>query len=117
MLTPSKKDSPILVALSYALGLFVALIIYLLEKEDKWVRFNALQAVCFDLAFSAVFFVFFFIGWIITILTFGIGAICIIPIFLLVPIIFILRLWWAYRGLKGEYFELPVVGKFVLSHL
>ncbi len=117
MLAPSKKDSTILAALSYALGLVVSLIIYLLEKEDKWVRFNALQALCFDLAFSAVFFAVFAVAWIFAIITLGIGIICVFPVFLIAPLAFILRLWWAYRALKGDYFELPIIGKFVLSHV
>ncbi|MFN7991356.1 MAG: DUF4870 domain-containing protein [Candidatus Micrarchaeia archaeon] len=117
MLSPSKKDSPVLAALAYGLGTVIAVIIYLVGKEDKWVKFNALQALLFDLAFGIVFIGFFIVAWVLTIVTFGIGAICIIPLILLVPLVLIIRLWLAYRAFKGEYFELPAIGQFALKYV
>jgi uncharacterized membrane protein len=117
MLTPAKKDSNILAALGYLLSLFVALIIYLLEKEDKWLKFHALQAVVFDLAYSAVFIVLMILGWVITIATFGLGVFCILPVFALIPVAFIYRIYIAYRAFRGDYFEIPLVGPLVLKHI
>ncbi|HSB46387.1 MAG TPA: DUF4870 domain-containing protein [Candidatus Bilamarchaeum sp.] len=117
MLSPARKDSNILAALSYALSLVVALIVYLIEKEDKWLKFHALQAMLFDLAYTAAFFVIFILGWIFAFVTFGLGVFCILPVFALIPLVFIYRLYLAYRAFKGEYFELPMIGQLVLKHV
>jgi uncharacterized membrane protein len=117
MLKPAKKDSNILAALAYILSMFVALIIYLIEKEDKWLKFHALQAIVFDLVYSAIFFVLMIVSWVIAFATFGLGIFCILPVFALIPIAFIYRIYIAYRAFKGEYFEIPMIGEFVLKHI
>lgn len=117
MLTPSRKDSNILAALAYFLSMIVALIIYLVEKEDKWLKFHALQALLFDLAYGAVFFVVFVIGWVVAFATFGLGIFCILPVFALIPFVIIYRLYLAYRAFKGEYFEIPLIGPLVLKNI
>jgi uncharacterized membrane protein len=117
VLNPTKKDSNILAALCYPLSLIVALIIYLVEKEDKWLKFHALQAIVFDLAYTAVFFVVFIFGWIFAFITFGLGIICILPIFALIPLVIIYRFYLAYRAYKGEYFEIPLIGQMVLKNI
>lgn len=117
MLSPSKKDSPLLAAIAYPLGLIAALLVYLMEKEDKWVRFHALQALIFDLVFGAAYLVIFFFVWIFALVTFGLGALCVFPIFLVFPLVFLLRLWWAYRAYNGEYFEIPYIGEMAAKHI
>lgn len=109
-LLPVKKDSVILAALAYVLGPFVALLIYLLEKEDRWVRFHCLQALGLALAYMAVFFVL----WLGAILTFGLGGVCAMPVS---AGAILLGFWCAYRAYNGEYFELPYVGVMAATHI
>lgn len=117
-LAPMKNDSRLLAAITYVLGLVVGLLIYLLEKEDKWVRFHAIQSIIFHLAWSVVFFVVFIVVWVGAIATMGAGALCMILLFPLVFAVFLANLWFAYRAFKGEYFEIPFgIGAFAARQL
>jgi uncharacterized membrane protein len=115
---PATEDSKIFGAISYVFGFLIAIIIYLLKKEDRYVRFHAAQAILFDICIMvasvvlavAMIGIFFVVG----IATGGIG-------FILFPILwvgmigyafilFIARLYFAYRAYKGNAFQLPIVG-------
>lgn len=116
MLSPSKKDSKILASISYVFGSFVSLLIYLLVKDDKWLRYHALQSLLFDIAFYAVYLVLFIFAFVAAFATFGVGAICAIPIFIILPVYFIVKIWWAYRVFQGEHFEAPYLAKIIKEH-
>ena len=105
-------------AISYILGLWIAIIIYFVKK-DKFNRFHALQAIIFDIAimvidlviFGVVIALIFFFG----ILTAGIGFIPGIIIFYILAFAigilnFAIRLFLAYKAYKGEIFKMPVIG-------
>ena len=85
--------------LSYALGWLTGLIFYLIEKENKYVRFHALQSmVTFGslTVLSIVLTVIPVIGW------------TLIPVVYLVELIlWVLLMIKAYQG---EKFKLPVAG-------
>lgn len=109
-IAPGKKDSVLLAALSYLFGPIVALLIYLVGKEDRWVRFHCLQALGLELAYAALFVV----AGAGTIVTLGIAA----PFtFLLLPATILVRVWCAYRAYHGDYFELPYIGIIAASHV
>lgn len=116
-LKPLKKDSNLLAALAYVLGLIVALLIYLIEKEDKWVRFHAMQAIVFHVAYMVAFGAVFIVLWLFALVTMGFGAICMFAIFPVALLVFVANIWFAYRAYQGEYFELPVIGEFTASHI
>ncbi len=116
-LKPMKKDSNLLAAIAYVLGIVVALLIYLIEKEDKWVRFHAMQAIVFHLAWSVGFGAVFIVLWVVALVTMGVGALCIFAIFPIALLVMVANFWFAYRAYKGEYFELPVIGEFTASHI
>ncbi len=107
-------------AISYVLGLWIAIIIYLVKK-DRFTRFHALQAIILDVAimiidlivFGAIIALVFVFG----IVTAGIGFIPGFMIFyLLMFAIGILnlaiRLFLGYKAYKGEMFKIPVIGDF-----
>ena len=83
-------------ALAYVLGWVSGLILLLVEKEDKFVRFHAMQSVATFALFTVVSFV-PLIGWILTpfvaILSFVTWLVCI------------------FKAYQGEEFKLPVVGE------
>jgi len=113
---PGKKDSVILAALPYILGWVVALIVYLVAKEDRYARYHALQSIMFDVCMMAVFMV-EFVVYVLLFITI-IGAFLMWGvIFLTVIAAFFVRLYMAYRAYKGGAFMLPGIGKMALEHI
>jgi uncharacterized membrane protein len=89
--------------LSYLLGFITGIIFYIIEKENKFVRFHAMQSVIvfgglFVLGFiiNIVFSFIPYVGWTLTSLLWVVDL-----------ILWILLMIKAYQG---EYFKLPVVG-------
>ena len=85
--------------LSYLLGTITGIIFYLVEKENKFVRFHAMQSI---IAFGFLFVVGIVVGF--------------LPVInlILAPLIGLasLILWiiLMIKAYKGEYFKLPVAG-------
>jgi uncharacterized membrane protein len=85
--------------LCYLLGFVTGIIFLVLEKENRFVRFHAMQSI-----FTSVFFFILntvlhfipFIGWVL------------IPVVGIVA--FILWILLMVKAYKGEYYKLPVVG-------
>ncbi|MBN1913716.1 MAG: DUF4870 domain-containing protein [Candidatus Omnitrophica bacterium] len=85
--------------LSYLLGAITGIIFYIIEKENKFVRFHALQSI---LTFGAL--------WVLSILVLFIPFLGII----IAPLIYILEmvLWiiLMIKAYQGEKFKLPIAG-------
>ncbi|HLC69203.1 MAG TPA: hypothetical protein VJH24_05160 [Candidatus Bilamarchaeaceae archaeon] len=112
------KDSNIIGAVAY-LNLFIAVIIYLIKKEDRFVKFHAMQAILLSLVWMAVFIVLWFIYFISFIgmfASFAVGFPIPLPfllfpiIFLFVGLTFLLDLFLMYKSYKKERFKLPLIG-------
>ena len=111
-----KKDGPMLAAICYILSTIVAVIIYVIEKEDNFVRFHALQAIAFEIAFILLWIVLY----IVTFLSFFtiIGAFIMIPIMFLVAFAFLgINFYFAYLAFTGKVFEIPYVTEQILKFL
>lgn len=88
-------------ALCYLVGFITGIIFLLLEKENRFVRFHAMQSIVTYGFFFVLGFVLSFIpiiGWLISLL--------------LAPLGFILWILLMYKAYQGEMFKLPVVGDF-----
>ncbi len=88
-------------ALCYLVGFITGIIFLLLEKENRFVRFHAMQSIVTYGFFFVLGFVLSFIpiiGWLISLL--------------LAPLGFILWILLMYKAYRGEMFKLPVVGDF-----
>ncbi|MEM0437901.1 MAG: DUF4870 domain-containing protein [Candidatus Micrarchaeia archaeon] len=111
--TPSNdKDDNILGALSYLLGV-LAIILYLVKKESKFVRFHAMQATILAVAWTVVFIVLLGISFVLTIITMplgGIGGMVYLCIFPLGLVALISLLFGAWKAFEGEMYKLPVIG-------
>lgn len=95
--TGLKKETS--AALAYVLGPITGVIFLILEKDDPFVRFHALQSI-------VVFVGLFAIQWILGI------TIILLPLVPLVGIVsFILWLVLIYKAWQGEEFEVPFAGK------
>ena len=85
--------------LSYLLGFITGIIFYVLEKENKFVRFHAMQSI---LVFGSLFVLAIVIG----IMPF-MGRALVNIIWILDIILWVILMVKAY---KGEYFKLPIAG-------
>ena len=85
--------------LSYLLGFVTGIIFLVIEKENRFVRFHAMQSIFtfgFFFVLNVILHIIPFIGW------------AMIPILGIVTmIVWILLMVKAY---KGEYYKLPVIG-------
>src|SRR5690625_57295 len=86
-------------ALSYFFGILTGLIFFMMEKENEYVRFHAMQSILLTGAIFIISIVLSFIpifGWLISLL--------------MSPVLFILWLFLMYKAYRGNYFKLPVIG-------
>lgn len=92
--------------LCYLLGFITGIIFYLIEKNNKFVRFHALQS-------TIVFGAFFIIGWIIPFIP-GV-RIVLMPLLMLAELI----LWIVLmvKAYQGEKFPLPVIAEIAEKHI
>jgi len=89
-------------ALCYVLGWVTGIIFYLLEKENKFVRFHAMQSIIVFLPISLVVMAFSFLLWFIPF-----GWILSSLISLLMLVLWIVLMVKAYQG---EKFKVPIAG-------
>ena len=86
--------------LSYLVGFVTGIVFYLLEKENKFVRFHAMQSI-------VVFGFLFVLNFILHLIPI-IGWILLPFVGILTIILWIVLMVKAYRG---EYFKLPIAGE------
>jgi uncharacterized membrane protein len=95
-------DENIEAALSYFLGFLTGILFFVLEKENKFVKFHAMQSI---VVFMALFVINMVLGIILSI---SIVGIMLFPLIYLIEMV--LWLFLMYKAYKGEKFMLPVVG-------
>ena len=81
-----------LAAFSYIFGLLSALIVIVIEKENRYVRFHAFQSLLLSLVFI-------------------VACILVIGCFLS-PIFFLYSLYLAYKAYTGEKYKIPYIGEY-----
>lgn len=94
-------DENITGALCYVFGFITGIIFLVLEKENKFVRFHAIQSLVTSLSL-----------YIISVIVGIIPIIGLMLSFLIAPLVLILWLLLMYKAYKGERFKLPIVGDF-----
>jgi uncharacterized membrane protein len=90
-------------ALSYAFGWITGLVFFLLEKDDDFVRFHAMQSIIVFGLFSVIWIVGMIFWWIVPILAWIVWTIIWIGTLILWIILMI-------KAYQGEKFKLPVAG-------
>ena len=98
-------DANVAACLSYVLGLITGIIFYVLEKENKFVRFHAMQSI---VVFGAVF----VLGIILPFIP-VIGLILLPIVYIGSIVLWILLMVKAYQG---ETFKLPIAGDIAEKH-
>jgi uncharacterized membrane protein len=99
--TSTGFDANVAAALSYLVGFVTGIIFLLVEKENKFVRFHAMQSTLVFLGIVAVD----ILLQIIPIL----GAL--VVVFIVIPVSALLWLLLMYKAYQGDEFKLPLVGQ------
>lgn len=112
-IAPSKEEtevgglSPELASVvAYLAAPITGLIVYVMEEEDRFTRFHAMQSILFGVVSIVIYFAISVIAGI----TFGIGAVLYLPA---VPILGILWLFLMYKAYSGEAWAIPGLGGFI----
>ena len=87
--------------LSYVLGLITGLVFFILEKDNPFVKFHAMQSICFSLGVS--------------VLSFGLMLIPVLGWIALVVLQIAAFVFWVLcmiKAYQGQWYRLPVVGNF-----
>lgn len=95
----SGLDENIAGVLCYIVGAVSGIIFLIIEKENRFVRFHALQSIIafvVILVLNIALSVIPFVGWIISLL--------------MAPLILILWIFLMYKAYQGQMFKLPIVG-------
>ena len=93
--TISDLDENIKGALCYALGFVSGIFFMLTEKENKFVRFHAMQSIMVFLGLTLLMMI-PFLGWMLSVF--------------IAPLSLLLWLFLMYKAYQGEKFKLPVIG-------
>jgi uncharacterized membrane protein len=100
-------DANLAAALSYLVGFVTGIIFLVVEKENRFVRFHAMQST---LVFAAIVAIDILLQ-IVPIL----GAL--VVIFLVIPASAVLWLLLMYKAYQGEEFKLPVLGQIAADRI
>jgi uncharacterized membrane protein len=99
--TSTGFDANVAAALTYLVGFVTGVIFLLVEKDNKFVRFHAMQST---LVFAGIVAIDILLQ-IVPIL----GAL--VVVFVVIPVSAILWLLLMYKAYQGEEFKLPLVGQ------
>jgi len=100
-------DANLAAALSYLVGFVTGIIFLVVEKENRFVRFHALQS-------TLVFAVIVAIDILLQIVPL-LGAL--VVIFLVIPASAVLWLVCMFKAYQGEEFKLPVIGQIAADRI
>ncbi|HXD32819.1 MAG TPA: hypothetical protein VN643_16975 [Pyrinomonadaceae bacterium] len=109
-------DANLGAALGYPVGI-VAIIVFIMEKTNRFARFHALQSILFHVLFAVLAVVFSIVFAIITAVASSISetlaCIAMLPwlLFLVLVLIYIAGLLFAaFKAYGGAWFKLPIIG-------
>ena len=105
-------DSKVLGAIAYFLGFF-AILLYLIKKEDKFVKFHSIQSILLNVVWMVVFTVLMIGSMSLTVVTAtmgGIGGLSMLclPFAGLGVLVVVLFMMW--KAFSGEMYKLPFIG-------
>jgi uncharacterized membrane protein len=105
--TSTGLDANVAAALSYLVGFVTGLIFLLVEKENRFVRFHAMQST---LVFAGIVLV----NILLNLVPF-LGAL--VAVFIVIPLSAILWLLLMFKAYQGEEFKLPLVGQMAADRI
>jgi uncharacterized membrane protein len=105
--TSTGLDANVAAALSYLVGFVTGIIFLLVEKENKFVRFHAMQST---LVFAGIVAIDILLQ-IVPIL----GAL--VVVFVVIPVSAVLWLFLMFKAYQGEEFKLPLIGQMAADRI
>lgn len=100
-------DQNVAGALCYVLGLITGIIFLVIEPNNKYIKFHAMQSILWSVGIWILFMILGMIG----ILTFGIGFLILAPLMMIIQLIAVLSwLWLMYQAYSGNKWQFPIVG-------
>ncbi len=110
-------DSNVAAALGYIIGI-LGLVNFLIEKENKFVKFHGIQSVLYSVGIGAVFtvvwIVLIILGIVMSAISDVLGALMWLINGLLFFVFFLAMfgglIYAAYKAYQGQIFKLPIVG-------
>ncbi|MCZ2257422.1 DUF4870 domain-containing protein [Sporosarcina sp. G11-34] len=103
--TISGLDENLAALLCYIFSIVTGVVFLVIEKENKFIRFHALQAIflfIFVFGLGIILGYIPLIGWLISLL--------------ISPIIFFLSVFLMYQAYQGKMFKLPIIGDMAEKH-
>lgn len=96
----------------------VGLVFFFIEKENKFVRFHAVQVIILALTIMVVSIGIGMLSAILSMIKLGwISLLITGPFVLLIgPVIFFLIIFMSYQAYQGKMFKLPIIGKLAEQH-
>ncbi len=95
-------------ALSYVFGWISGLIIFVVEKQSRFVRFHAMQSILLNIASIALWFLFSMM--LFPMVFAGGGGLLIALVWLIQIALFVVWLICIINAAQGKWFKLPVIG-------
>ena len=105
--TSAGVDANVAAALSYLVGFVTGIIFLLVEKDNKFVRFHAMQSTLVFLGIVAID--------ILLQLVPILGALMVV--FIVIPVSAVLWLLLMFKAYQGEEFKLPLVGQMAADRI
>ena len=102
-------DPNVAAGLSYIAGWVTGLIFFLLEKQNRFVRFNAMQSIIFFGSYS-VFLI--FVSMLTAMLPFAVSGVLSCVSGLVGLGVFVMWVILLVNAFQGKYFKLPVIGDY-----
>lgn len=94
------SDDKLWSALGYPIPLIAIIVLLMEEKKTRpFIKYHAVQSLAFNIALYILIFI-------LSLVTFGIGAIC-------APLLWLITLWPAFESYNGKYLEIPVISNFI----
>ncbi|HEX5387746.1 MAG TPA: DUF4870 domain-containing protein [Gemmatimonadales bacterium] len=101
-------------ALSYLVAPFTGILFYVIEKQNPFVRFHAMQSIVFGVAWIVLWVALSVISGVVPVVGWIAGFLASIVIGIGGFIVWLLLMWQAFQGKE---WELPVIGQFARKQL
>jgi uncharacterized membrane protein len=111
--TSMGMDANIAAGLSYIVGWITGLIFFIMEKQNRFVRFHAMQSILFSAALTAFYVLLNIVSFALAIASIPFLGLLLSGIGFLVAIVtLVVWIFLVINAFQGKYFKLPVLGNY-----
>lgn len=108
--TSTGLDPNIAALLSYVLGWITGLIFYLLEKDNSYVRFHAMQSIMFSVAVTLIVIVLQTFAGVLLFISGAFAGLLALALYVVWLASIVLWVVMMVKAAQGEKYKLPVIG-------